>query len=150
MPSTFANDEEGPKQEQAEEQQSETAANTGAEGILLSAPAEAGQPDTPPAQDAPPPAQGDAPQAMGDAPQHPEDKATWAEPQVQAQAIFTELYRSGGKTEAEMQQLLASFSTTMGWVDYWSLQGFLTQVVGNSGKSFQLSGRAVLELELWG
>lgn len=77
----------------------------------------------------------------------PDDRA-WAEPHVAAKAIFTELFRSGGKSESELQQLLGAHATTMGWAEYWAREGFLTQVVNSSGRTFQLSNRAVMELEL--
>ncbi len=83
----------------------------------------------------------------GPAVDQPDDR-TWAEPQVAAKAIFTELFRSGGKSENELQQLLGVHATTMGWADYWAREGFLTQVAGSGGRSYQLSNRAVMELEL--
>lgn len=73
---------------------------------------------------------------------------TWAEPAVPSKAIFTELFRSGARSEPDMERLLGSHATSMGWVDYWSRAGFLTTVVGAGGRSFEISPRAVLELEL--
>ncbi|MEK7216983.1 MAG: hypothetical protein AAB289_15460, partial [Chloroflexota bacterium] len=81
------------------------------------------------------------------APGQPDDRV-WAEPHVAAKAIFTELFRAGAKNENELEQLLGAHATTMGWADYWAREGFLTQVANSSGKTFQLSNRAVMELEL--
>ncbi|MSQ27687.1 MAG: hypothetical protein EXR51_06075 [Dehalococcoidia bacterium] len=76
------------------------------------------------------------------------DDRVWAEPHVAAKAIFTELFRAGGKNENELEQLLGAHATTMGWAVYWAKEGFLTQVADSRGKTFQLSNRAVMELEL--
>jgi hypothetical protein len=73
---------------------------------------------------------------------------TWTEPVVASKAIFTELFRSGARSEQDMERLLGAHATNMGWVDYWSREGFLTTVVGSGGRSFEISPRAVLELEL--
>lgn len=76
------------------------------------------------------------------------DPTLWVEPQVASRAIFTELFRTGGKSLEELQWLLSTHQTTLGWADYWAQQGYLTQVQSNGGQRFQLSHKAVLELEL--
>ena len=72
----------------------------------------------------------------------------WSEPAVQAQAIFRDLYRAGGKNEDELLQTLSANSTSMGWLDYWARQGFINEVISSNERKFVLSQRAILELEL--
>ncbi len=76
------------------------------------------------------------------------DPRPWLEPQVQTLAIFTELFRLGDSTEAQLQELLSRHTTTMAWTDFWAREGYLTEVVRGSERRFALSGRAVLMLEL--
>ena len=86
--------------------------------------------------------QGDQPPASAP------DSAPWLEPQVQSLAIFTELFRAGDRTEAEMEQLLTRYTTTMAWTDFWAREGYITEVVRGSERRFTLSGKAALVLEL--
>jgi len=53
-----------------------------------------------------------------------------------------------GKTEAEMEQLLTRYTTTMAWTDFWAREGYITEVVRGSERRFTLSGKAALVLEL--
>ena len=67
---------------------------------------------------------------------------------LDTQRILTDIFKSGGKSPAEMQDLLNRNQTTMGWLEYWSRQGFLREVVKGREKQYVLSRRALLELEL--
>jgi len=73
----------------------------------------------------------------------------WAEPAVAAQRILTEIFRSGGKTAPELEDLLNRQSVDpQGFIDYWCRESFLKEVVSGREKRFELSKRGVLELEL--
>ena len=85
--------------------------------------------------------------AEGPAEEHADPKP-WLEPQVQTLAIFTELFRAGDRTEAQLEQLLNQHSTTMAWTDFWAREGYIAEVVKGSERHFALSGKAVLVLEL--
>ncbi len=76
------------------------------------------------------------------------DSTPWLEPRVQSLAMFTELFRSGDRTEAEMEQMLTRHTTTMAWTDFWAREGYITEVVRGSERRFTLSGKAALLLEL--
>lgn len=76
------------------------------------------------------------------------DPRPWLEPQIQTLAIFTELFRTGDRTEAELEQLLSRYTTTMAWTDFWAKEGYIAEVVKGSERHFGLSGKAVLVLEL--
>ena len=80
--------------------------------------------------------------------QVPGEEDLWGEPTVPTQRILTDIFKSGGKSPAEMQDLLNRNQTTMGWLEYWSRQGFLREVVKGREKQYVLSRRALLELEL--
>ena len=67
---------------------------------------------------------------------------------LDTQRILTDIFKSGGKSPAEMQDLLNRNQTTMGWLEYWSRQGYLREVVKGREKRYELSRRALLELEL--
>ncbi len=88
-------------------------------------------------------------QAAGQAPEGEQLDATpWEEPLVPSRAIFTAIYKAGGKNADDLQRLLMSNQTTLGWADFWANEGYLTRTQGNGGQRFSLSHRAVLELEL--
>ncbi len=103
-----------------------------------------------------PPAEGWADQAPVEAVSQAEpapqgeliDPSLWIEPQVASKAILTELFRSGGKTIEELQWVLSNHQTSLGWVTYWASQEFLTESQVNGSQRFQLSSKAVMQLEL--
>lgn len=75
--------------------------------------------------------------------------ARWHEPAVAAQRILTEVWRSGGKSALELEDLLNRNSVDpQGFIDYWARAQFLREVVKGRERRFELSKRAVLELEL--
>ena len=109
--------------------------------------------DDSPQEPEPPDAQGaQAPSPAGaekaGEPQQPSDPSPWLEPKVQSLAIFTELFRSGDKTEGELEQLLARYTTTMAWADFWAREGYIAEVVRGSERRYAVSGKAALVLEL--
>lgn len=77
------------------------------------------------------------------------EDARWHEPAVAAQRILTEVFRSGGKTALELEDMLNRASVDpKGFIDYWAREQFLREVVRGRERRFELSKRAVLELEL--
>lgn len=85
--------------------------------------------------------------APGAAPQAGDDR--WCEPAVAAQRILTEVFRSGGKSALELEELLNRSSVEPeGFIAYWARMDFLREVVRGRERRYELSARAVLELEL--
>lgn len=80
--------------------------------------------------------------------QVPSERELWTEPKVPAQQILIAIYKTGGKSEPELEEILNRSGSTMGWADYWARQGFLKAVVRGSERRYELSKRALLELEL--
>ena len=87
-------------------------------------------------------------QPVASIPEEHRDPAPWLEPQVQSLAIFTELFRAGDKSQAELEQLLTRYTTSMAWTDFWAREGYITEVVRGSERRYTLSGKAALVLEL--
>ncbi|GEM_PF-6708419 len=73
----------------------------------------------------------------------------WAEPKVAAQRILVDVFRSGGKSFSELEEMLNRQAVDpAGFIDYWCRENFLREIVKGTEKRFELSKRAVLELEL--
>ncbi len=75
--------------------------------------------------------------------------AEWSEPKVAAQRILVDVFRSGGKSSYELEELLNRQAVDpAGFIDYWCRENFLREIIKGTEKRFELSKRAVLELEL--
>lgn len=75
--------------------------------------------------------------------------APYEEPQVAAKVILTAIFKSGGKSEGELEQILSTHNTTMDWATYWREEGFLAiSTSSNAERRWALTFRAVAELEL--